>query len=141
MKTTLEPTPTRQFLSFAAVGVVGFVVDASVLYCAIQLLGAGLYGGRLLSYLTAATTTWALNRGYTFRTHRSRNRFAEWGQFLAANAAGGAVNYATYAVLVTASPVVAAYPVLGVAAGSLAGLCVNFTLSRYLVFSGRTTDP
>lgn len=141
MKTTPGRAPTRQFLSFAAVGVVGFIVDASTLYFAMHVLGAGLYGGRLLSYLTAATTTWVLNRSYTFRAQRNHDKVAEWGRFLVANAVGGIVNYGTYATLVTASPVVAAYPVMGVAAGSLAGLCVNFGLSRYLVFSGRTTDP
>ena len=136
MKTTPAATPTRQFLSFAAVGVVGFVVDASALYFAMHVLGAGLYGGRLLSYLAAATTTWALNRGYTFRAQRSQNKFAEWGRFLAANAVGGLVNYATYAILVTWVPMATAHPVLGVAVGSIAGLAVNFLLSRRVVFKG-----
>lgn len=97
-------------------------------------LGAGLYGGRLLSYLAAATTTWALNRSYTFRNQRSRNKFAEWGRFLAANAVGGLVNYATYAILVTWVSTATAHPVFGVAAGSIAGLAVNFLLSRRVVF-------
>jgi putative flippase GtrA len=136
VKTPPGPAPTRQFLSFAAVGVVGFVVDASALYFAMHVLGAGLYGGRLLSYLAAATTTWALNRRYTFRTQRSRNKFAEWGRFLGANSVGGLVNYTTYAILVTWVAVAAAHPVLGVAAGSIAGLAVNFMLSRRMVFKG-----
>lgn len=131
--------PSRQFLSFTLVGVIGFVVDASVLYLALQMLGAGLYGGRVLSYLAAATTTWALNRRYTFSAQRSRNKVAEWGRFLAANAVGGAVNYTTYAILVTWSAVAATHPVLGVAAGSIAGLAVNFLLSRHVVFKGNAS--
>jgi putative flippase GtrA len=127
----------RQLLSFSIVGAIGFLVDAAALYFAIGVLGAGLYGGRVISYLTAATATWLLNRRYTFREQRSTNRVAEWGRFLAANAVGGLVNYATYAFLVTFYPVAAAYPVLGVAAGSVAGLVVNFSLSRRLVFRGR----
>ena len=59
------------------------------------------------------------------------------GRFLAANAVGGLVNYTTYAVLVTIYASVAAQPVIGVAAGSVAGLVVNFTASRYVVFRGR----
>jgi len=127
---------SRQLLSFAGVGVIGFIADASALYIAMRLLGAGLYSGRLLSYLVAATTTWALNRRYTFRELRSENKLAEWGRFLAANAVGGLVNYATYAILVTWVTPVAIYPVLGVAAGSIAGLSVNFLLSRHIVFKG-----
>lgn len=127
----------RQLLSFSIVGVIGFLVDTAALYVAIGLLGAGLYGGRVISYLAAATVTWALNRRFTFEAQRSANRVAEWGRFLAANAVGGSVNYATYALLVMFCPFVATNPVLGVAAGSIAGLIINFSLSRYLVFRGQ----
>jgi putative flippase GtrA len=126
----------RQLLSFGVVGALGFVVDTAALYAAIGLLGAGLYLGRAISFLTAASFTWALNRRYTFAERRGDNRVAEWGRFLAANAVGGAVNYATYALLVTMHPVAAANPVIGVAAGSVAGLAINFVLSRSLVFRG-----
>jgi putative flippase GtrA len=40
-------------------------------------------------------------------------------------------------VLVSASEVVSMWPVIGVAAGSLAGLIANFILSRRFVFDGR----
>lgn len=127
----------KQFVSFSMVGAVGFIVDTAALYIAMHVLGAGLYGGRVISYLVAATATWALNRRYTFHARRSQDRFAEWGRFLAANAVGGLVNYVTYAALVTAHALAAAYPVIGVAAGSLTGLTVNFSLSRYFVFRRR----
>jgi len=42
----------RRFLTFAIVGVIGFVVDASVLYLGI-FLGLGLRWGRVFSYLAA----------------------------------------------------------------------------------------
>ncbi len=47
---------------------------------------------------------------------------------------GGVINWATYAIFVSVSALVFAHPVIGVAAGSLAGLVVNFTLSRRFVF-------
>jgi putative flippase GtrA len=53
---------------------------------------------------------------------------------------GGLVNYATYAILVTWVPMAAAHPVLGVAAGSIAGLTVNFLLSRRVVFKSTTSS-
>jgi putative flippase GtrA len=128
---------TRQFVAFSAVGTFGFLVDAVVLHLAMSQLGAGLYDGRVISYLVAASSTWALNRRYTFATRRSSNRAREWVRFLAANAMGGLVNYATYAALVTFHDTVAAWPVIGVAIGSIAGLLFNFVGSRYLVFRGR----
>jgi putative flippase GtrA len=132
------PRDTKaQFIAFALVGVIGFVVDAGTLYLAMAA-GAGHYSGRVISYLVAATCTWALNRRYTFNGHHHANWLAEWARFLAANAAGGLVNYSVYALLVATSPIVAAHPVIGVAAGSLSGLAVNFTLSRLVVFTNRS---
>ena len=128
---------TRQLLSFSIIGVVGLIVDTTVLYLSFGLLGLGLYGGRVVSYLAAATATWALNRKYTFRAFRSDNYAAEWLRFLAANGVGGIINYVVYAGLVAGVDVVREWPVLGVAAGSLAGLTANFTLSKLVVFKNR----
>src|SRR6476469_6404288 len=55
-----------ELLRFGIVGVAGFVVDAAVLTAAIAL-GLGPWLGRVLSYLAAATATFALNRAWTFR--------------------------------------------------------------------------
>ena len=134
----------RQFLFFVLVGTIGFIIDAATLYLVMGQLGAGLYGGRVISYLVSATSTWALNRRYTFRGQRSAYRLGEWSRFLAANAVGGLVNYMTYAVLVSTYATAGAHPVIGVAAGSLAGLLINFGASRYIVFRGRgptSRDP
>ena len=126
--------PARmQLLRFALVGSAGFLVDAGVLN-AVLLLGADRYTGRVVSWLAAATFTWALNRHHTFRAQRDTRLLREWGRFLAANAVGGLINWTTYAILVSVSATVFAYPVIGVAAGSMAGLFVNFTLSRRFVF-------
>ena len=51
---------------------------------------------------------------------------------------GGVVNYATYAIAVATWDFARAHPVIGVAAGSVAGLAVNFHLSRRLVFRGES---
>lgn len=126
----------EQFLRFGVVGTVGFVVDSAVLL-GMMALGAGPYGGRVVSYLVAASTTFALNRAWTFRSaRRDAPVAAQWGRFVLLNLAGFAANYGTYAALVAGVPLVAAHPVLGVAAGSLAGMFINFGLSRRFVFQG-----
>ena len=132
---------SAQFLRFALIGVGGFVVDALVLSAAIRFAGAGLYVGRLVSYLCAATFTWVMNRHFTFALRKGRNLTREWLTFLAANALGGAANYGVYASLVRSSAIAAEWPVIGVAAGSIAGLAINFTLSRHLVFRGSGSQP
>jgi putative flippase GtrA len=124
----------QEFLRFGVVGAVGFVVDTAVLYGAVAL-GAGLYGGRALSYVTAASVTWLLNRIWTFRDRAGGGQaHRQWALFVLVNLGGFVLNYGTYALLVGFVPVVAAHPVIGVAAGSIAGMFSNFFLSRRLVF-------
>jgi putative flippase GtrA len=125
-----------QIFRFGVVGGIGFLVDTLVLYAALAA-GAGLYGGRVLSYLAAASGNWALNRAWTFRGGPQAPMARQWAMFLLVNLAGFAVNYGTYALLVGRVGLVAAYPVLGVAAGSLAGMTGNYLLSRRFVFGAR----
>jgi putative flippase GtrA len=130
-------TPAQEHLigvlKFGAVGVLGFLVDASVLYLAWSGIGLDLYSSRVLSYICAATTTWWLNRSWTFRSTDQRH-WAEWLRFVALNLGGGVVNYTAYALLVTLSPLFGRYPVLAVAVGSLSGMLVNYAVSYLWVF-------
>jgi putative flippase GtrA len=125
-------TAFLQFLRFALIGTAGLAVDTGVLYLAMHGLGLDHYSGRLVSWLAAATFTWAMNRRFTFNDKRPALK--QWAAFLAANAVGGFINYAVYAALVATSPGAAAYPVIGIAAGSLAGLMFNFSASKWVVF-------
>jgi putative flippase GtrA len=123
-----------EFLRFGVVGVAGFAVDATVLTCALAA-GLGPWIGRALSYLAAASTTFALNRAWTFRGAAPAMRpVRQWALFLLVNLVGFVSNYGTYAALISTVPLVARNPVIGVAAGSLAGLTGNFLLARRFVF-------
>lgn len=125
----------REFLAFAVVGAAGFVVDVAVLYLAAPLLG--WYGARVLSFLAAATATWALNRRYTFSGRRSDvSVLREYLGYLVTMLGGAVVNYGAYVLVLhwLEGPWV---PALGVAAGSCAGLAVNFLAARHLVFKSR----
>ena len=121
-----------QFFMFGVVGTFGFVLDTATVYALRGRLG--LYVAGLASYGVAATGTWLLNRLWTFRGHGGGPMHHQWARFLAANALGFVLNRGTYAGLVTFVPVCAAEPVLATAAGALAGMLVNFNLSRTLVF-------
>ena len=128
-----------QVARFAAIGTAAFVVDAATLYGALAI-GLGFYVGRAVSYLVAVTFTWYGNRRITFaatRAHGVAASATEWLKFVATNSIGGAANYATYALLVANVGLVRGYPVLGVAAGSLVGMTLNFTLSKFVVFRAR----
>jgi putative flippase GtrA len=138
----IKPSAARlhllgEFFRFGVVGTVGFVVDAGVLTLGLRA-GTGPWLGRVLSYVAAATVTFSLNRAWTFRTaDRSRPMARDWSLFLLVNLVGFACNYGTYAALIAGVPLVREVPVLGVAAGSLAGMVGNFLLSRRYVFRNR----
>jgi putative flippase GtrA len=131
-----------EFARFALVGTAGLFVDMGALFVAMDLLGLGYIAGRGVSYLAAATFTWACNRSITFAGRGSERAVTQWARFLVVNSAGGAVNFAVYVFVVAtltgagalpagAGPFV---PYLGVALGSISGLVVNFTLSKRFVF-------
>ncbi|MCP3728241.1 GtrA family protein [Paraburkholderia sp. CNPSo 3272] len=125
-----------QVLRFALVGAIGFVADAGTLWVALHL-GSGYFAGRAASFLVAVWVTWQLNRRFTFDARRSGSAWHEWWRYLAAMSAGGCFNYAAYCAVILTLPHTAYVPFLGVAAGSLAGLAVNFASARWWVFRHR----
>lgn len=137
---------SRQFLTFALIGVGGLFVDMAALAVALHLLGLDPYGGRVFSYLMAATFTWYMNRRFTFTGVSRRGALRQWARFLVANAVGALVNYGVYVLVLRTGPwavsAVGLWPGLftdllpyaGVAAGSVSGLIFNFVLSKKLVF-------
>lgn len=124
-----------RLVRFGAVGVVAFLVDSGTLWLGRHFLGLGLYSGRLLSFHCAASVAWYLNRRFTFADRGgSSERHRQWILYLAASLAGAGANVGTYAILVSAVPQVGAWPTLGVAAGSVAGMLVNFVAYSRIVF-------
>jgi len=131
-----------QFLRFAVVGAAGFVVNEAVLFVIllVDFWHFNAYWAEAVAFMFAATFTWWGNRRLTFREHAAataRGMAREWAAFMAANALGGAVNYATFVAVVHFAPVPFDSPFLGVVAGTLAGLVFNFTMSKRFVFRAR----
>jgi len=121
------------------VGVAGFAVDASGLWVALHLLGLGLYSGRVLSFTLGATSTWWLNRRFTYRDRTTTlPLYRQWAGYMGASAVGALANYSSYALIVATVPVAAEYPILGVAAGSGAGMLINYVSYTRLVFRSKT---
>jgi putative flippase GtrA len=121
-----------QFLMFGTVGTAGFLVDTATVYALRRSLG--LYGAGMAAYVVAATVTWILNRLWTFRGLGSGPMHHQWARFLVVNLGGLVLNRGTYALLVTFVALAAEQPVYATAAGAIAGMFVNFTLNRTMVF-------
>ena len=123
----------RVLFLFGVSGVIGFIVDSAVLYLLKSSLG--LYYARGVSFFCAAFATWLVNRTITFKDRESGlSKRREFSRYLLLMLGGGLVNYLVYAVLVGRMTVVGDHPVLGVAAGSVAGMFINLLSSRFLIF-------
>ena len=121
-----------QFMMFGAVGIVGFLADTATVYALRYQFG--LYGAGVVAYGVAASVNWILNRTWTFRGQGSGPAHHQWARFLVVNLGGFILNRGTYALLVGLVPFCAAEPVYAVGAGALAGMFLNFSLNRTMVF-------
>lgn len=125
----------KEILLFAISGLIGFVVDAAIVQLLVREWGFNPYGARLISFLCAATTTWAFNRKLTFAGKSGGgSRRRQLVRYIVAMAGGFAFNYGAYAACVATWPLVREWPAIGVAAGSIAGAVVNFLTSKYWIF-------
>jgi putative flippase GtrA len=124
----------KEVIAFGLVGALGFLIDAGVLYVLKSSLG--LYLSRAISFFCAVIVTWLLNRSLTFKGEkRERKLVLEFIHYMVLMLIGGAFNVGVYYLMVHQSELVKVYPVIGVAAGSIVGMLVNFSTSRIMFYS------
>lgn len=121
----------KQFSRFAAVGVVGFVVNAALVEVVSPNFGP--LWAQCFAFPAAVTVTWWLNRRFTFGASRRALHY-EWLHYVFANSFGWLANNSAYLYLVLHLAVAFHHPAIAVAVGSLAGMLFNFTASRWIVF-------
>jgi len=124
----------RQFFKFGIVGALGFAVDSGLTYFGIHGLGLGPVGAALFSFPFAVTFTWLGNRLFTFRDTSSMPAAKQLMKFAAVCAIGLIFNRGTYILLVSLVPFIHTYWVLGLLAGTGAGMFFNFFVARKHVF-------
>lgn len=118
---------------FGLAGVAGLIVDAGYLLVLVGPLGP--IGGRAISFSLAVLTTWLINRNFAFGDKRSTLPLhIEFGRYLASMTVGGVANWCAYGLVLLLAPNVPALPLIGVVAGSIAGMGVNLFLAQRFVF-------
>lgn len=139
-------TPRRQkwaarlplrVLQFMVAGGIGFIVDATVLSLLTQWAGWHPLRARLVSFLSAVTVTWLINRRYTFADQRPQQRRTanEYSRYLFVQGLGAALNYAVFAAAILSVPVLQNHPVLPLALGSGVAMFFNYFALQRWVFS------
>jgi putative flippase GtrA len=130
----MPPKPLGRFPRFLGVGALGFLVDGGVFAIAMERLMLGPITARVLSFLAAASFTWALNRRFTFADRASSRPAAELGRYTLSSLLAGAVNLMAYTAIVLILGSAGPIPYLALAAGVGAGLMLNFALYDRVVF-------
>lgn len=128
----------KRLILFGSVGVIGFAVDAALLFVAIEFAGAGPITGRFISIFGAMMTTWRLNRTFTFSI-TSGSSFSEIVRYASAKAAGLVANLTIYTAIVLVTPE-HAFPLVALVVASGASLLINFALVKRYVFARQKSE-
>jgi putative flippase GtrA len=128
----------EQVPAFAAIGVIGYLVDATMTYVCAKYLGLSPEFARPPGFILATIVNFALNRSITFRHARSPLT-GSFVRYSLVASAGLAVNYAVYSACVLLAPgagiaVTPAILPLFVAAGSGAAMILTFVGFRLFAF-------
>lgn len=116
----------------------GFLADAGTVLLLTKWAGWGDIPAQSLGFVVAVTVTWIINRSWTFAEHASERWLMEWLRYMIANSFGAAINNGVYIALVLTTSQFTRHPVLAVAAGSMAGMGINFLASKKLIFISST---
>ena len=120
------------------------LIDIGGLLLLHQLLEVATLPARGISYLSAMTVGYFLNRNFTFQTSSQRRLGIDLLRFYGAHSLGGVLNYGVFALTLLSGQWLFAGQIpeiwlslLGVWLGGIVGMSLNFILSRHLVFDAR----
>ena len=128
----------RQIPSFAVIGAIGFVIDASLTFVFAQWFGLPALIARPPAFAIATLVNFTLNRTFTFQASQLPVLTA-LARYVLVCGAGAAVNYAVYALCLNLAPL-AGFAVtpkilpLFVACGSLSAMFLTFMGFRSFAF-------
>ena len=128
----------QQIPTFAAIGLIGYFVDAAITFICARYLGLSPELARPPGFIVATIVNFALNRSITFRHARSPLT-GSFMRYLLVASAGLAVNYAVYSACVFLAPsvgiaVTPAILPLFIAAGSGVAMVLTFVGFRFFAF-------
>jgi putative flippase GtrA len=127
-----------QLPSFAAIGLIGYAVDAAITYAGARYAGLSPELARPPGFIVATVVNFLLNRTITFR-HSEAPLVRAFFRYCLVASAGLPVNYAVYSVCVLLAPrlglqVVPAVLPLFVAAGAGSAMILTFVGFRFFAF-------
>lgn len=139
MRAYLAKPLTLEVLRFGAVGGVGFVVDVGLLALLTKAFSFNPFGSRVVSFLTAATITWALHRSFTFPSGKpvasTGEAGSQWIRFLCINGTVAAASFGLYSGLILFGPAPISDPVVAASISAVIAAVFNFGGAKLIVFA------
>jgi putative flippase GtrA len=120
----------NKIMRFLCVGGLGFCVDAAVLG-ALMFVGLPATLARIASIACAMTTTYLLNRHFSFKTEQKKSS-TEYIRYILVSVASASINYGVYAACLGILP-----PHAALCVGVACGMLLNFCGYNFWVFGGR----
>ena len=124
----------REIISFAAVGTVGFLLDAVIVWALTQFMNITPIWAKLIAFPFAVTLTWLLNRNSTFKDRKQPNYIKEWAKYIQVNSLGAITNNISFIILVAKIDYMYQQPIIAVALCSIIGMTFNYLGSKIWVF-------
>ena len=126
------PAKYEESFLFLIAGIIGFLIDVSVLYISKNSLG--LIYGRALSFFCSMTLTWLINRNITFKNSPAKvGVLFEFIKYMFTMMFGGLINFIIYCIVIktwSGSYV----PFIAVSSGCILGLFVNISISKKFIY-------
>lgn len=126
----VSPRGAKHFVKFGIVGTMGLLVDYAVLITLFEVAGWPLWAANTVSFTSAATHNYVLNRLWTFRGQRHRRKRVQYWQFLVVSVVGYGINQAILLSLVG----VGVWYIFAKAVATLVVLLWNFTVNKLWTF-------
>jgi putative flippase GtrA len=124
-------------VSFAMVGAVNTVVDASIFFLAYFFLTSSLIVANVMSWTVGITCSYVLNSLITFAAESGRQLgLRSYGTFVASGVAGVVASTTALVLAAQFMPVLPAK-----ACAILVSFVVNFSMSNFVVFRQRRQTP
>jgi putative flippase GtrA len=117
------------------VGGIGFCVDGGLLTVLMKSTWE-IMSARSLSFFSAVTCTWLLNRFWTFELDRHIGVRIEYATYIATQVIGALINLTVFFALIEIHPLLRNTPLIPLAFGAAVSLAFNYTVSKKYVFKG-----
>jgi putative flippase GtrA len=128
-------------LRFGLVGVAGAAVHLGAFWLLQRLTGMGNSPAWIMAFVLAATSTWFMNRHFTFQDQASTAQTNEWLRYLGIAGLGAVAHFATFETAIRFFAFFENHPALAIVPGSLASFAVTYAGSALFVFRSARNRP